>query len=124
MDVLADATLVGIVAGDHRFKRIGPRFVYGSLSAITIALQVVVALMVGLPNLDGSVGEGVASRVEDLSRKAQRHAGISGRAQHVVDWRETFVEGSKRVRRSGLTVLAFVLLKSREHLFGGKPRCN
>jgi hypothetical protein len=69
MDVLADATFVGIVAGDHRFKRIGPRCVHESLSAITIGAQVVVALMVGLPNLDGSVGDDGASSVKDLSRK-------------------------------------------------------
>jgi hypothetical protein len=54
--------------------------VHDAFSAIAIAVQVVATLMVSLPNFNGSVGDGIASRVEALSRKGQRHAGISARA--------------------------------------------
>src|SRR5664279_3660111 len=80
MHVLANAA--GVVPRHDRLDRVAPlcsRFEYG---AVAVALDIVVAVIIGLPDLDLCIGNNFTASVVHPTGDGQRHAGIAGGAHH------------------------------------------
>src|SRR5581483_5127625 len=113
MDVLANA--IGIVPGHDRFEFVAAGLVRLQAGAVTIAVEIVMAQMIGLPDLESGIGKRFGASTENLAGDDERHAGIVWRAQHRGVGRALLVKRTNLVGRGRTLVLRLMILKGREH---------
>src|SRR5215469_3386479 len=99
MDVLANARGVMSRHDSREFVFTVSRCKF---RAIAVAIEIVKALIVRLPDLDDCGGNQFAARIENLSRNHQRHARIARRAERVASGSKPLIERAKvRLRSRG-----------------------
>src|SRR5271167_4351461 len=99
MHMLADT--IGVVAGQYTVKRVTSFLIGLQDGAVTIPLIVVVARVVGLPDLNGGVAQNLSLHAVNNASDRHRHARVVRAAQHrsprsfaFVEWSE-FAPGSR-----------------------------
>src|SRR5688572_26213355 len=108
MNVLRRA--VGIVARHHGVNFVARYGIERQLRPISVALHVITAVMIGVPDVDSSSDDGLAPCIQDFPRDDQRNAWIAGGAQVLRVWRMLFKERSENIFRSWLRSVLLTLL--------------
>jgi hypothetical protein len=111
VDVLADT--IGIVPGDDGIEIVRGGGIGCEFGAIAIALHVVMANVVGVPDFYEGARQLVTARIVNLPGDDEWHARVAGNTQVDGIGGETFVERTEFIGRGGLVLL--VSLEGVEH---------
>jgi hypothetical protein len=111
--MLADP--VWIVARDHSIELVCAFRINWHLGAIAVSVKVIMAEVIGLPNLDHGTGKHIAARVEHLPSHRQGHAGVTRCSERGGFWGAFLIEGADFVRRRRPAMLCFPLRQGFEN---------
>src|SRR5437667_12444557 len=100
VDVLANT--IGIVAGHHAIERILATSIADEGSTITVAIQVIVSEMVGLPDFELRFRNYVTTNIKYLAAYRKRNSGIARCSQRGCVRCDVLVERSEFVPWSRL----------------------
>jgi hypothetical protein len=78
VDVLANATVVGVMSRHDGLDFVLAGGIHGQLAAIAIALGIVITEVIGLPDFDGGIGKHITTSIEHLPERDKGSPGSPG----------------------------------------------
>jgi hypothetical protein len=67
VDVLANATAIGVMTGHDGLESVLAGGIHGQFAPIAIAIDIVIAGVIGLPDFDRGIGKHITASIEHLT---------------------------------------------------------